>query len=153
MIRGLLEYKRAERGIRGARRGFSTNAGSVGCQGFRGGRRHRCRIEEHGQLRQRAGVFAGGRKARLLQLSQRVHRRQVLHSNGQRRKNTAPSELRNPRDRLWDSGFLSDEDTDRRSGEDRCGRSPLVGSVFGRLAEPSLPTQPREPAPETSPKR
>src|SRR5438105_7733074 len=149
MIRGLLEYERAEPGIRGARHGFTPNAGSVRRQGFRRGGRHRRRVEEHGQLRRRARGFPGGRKAGLFQLPQRMHRRQLLHSNDQRRKHTAPSELQNLRDRLGDSGFLSDEDTDRRSGEDRGGRSPLVGSLFRRLAEPALPTEPREPAPET----
>lgn len=150
MIRGLLEYERAESEIRRARRGFTPNAGSIRCQGFRRVRRHRRRVEEHGQLRRPARCFPGGRKAGPLQLPQCMDRRQVLHSNAQRRKHTAPSELQNLRDRLGDSGYLSDEDTDRRSGEDRGGRSPLVGGVFRRLAEPTLPTQLREPAPETS---
>ncbi len=149
MIRRLLEKKSAEPGIRGPRRGFTSDAGSVGWQGFGRAGRHRCRVEEHSQLRRRAGGFADGRKAGLLQLTQRMHRRQVLHSNAQSGKNTAPSELEDLGDRLGESGFLADEDTDLRSGEDSGGRSLLVGRVFRRLAEPALPTQPPEPTPET----
>ena len=150
MVRRFLEKEGAERGIRRLRRGFTSNAARVGCQGFVRDGRQGCRVEENRQPRRRGGSFADGRKTGPLQLPQCMNRRQVLHPNAQRRKHTAGSELRNLRDRLGDSGFLFDEDTDRRSGEDRGGRSPLVGGVFGRLAEPSLPTQPRESAPETS---